>query len=392
MLKEIPGSPLAYWLPERFRREVANLQRFADAGGDAQFGLSTKDDFRFLRLAWEAPVAEIGRGAKWCYTSKGGSYSPFYFDIHLLTLHQNDFNILEQAILKKYPYLGDSAGWVLHRENNYYSPGLTFQRRTNKPFAPRVLPANCLFTDNGPTLFWQRHSLPAFLGLFNSSVVKLLAAVGNGALEAEGGGGSNSYEVGIINNIVVPELPDEVTYELEKATLQIVKLKQAMDSGQPETRVFLMPRICGNPYSAIATQAEDISQIHKRIDNLVSPYYGFAPGEVEDILATVSPRSEEGENEAIAAEEENETVDDVAIELGDDGHHSVSYFVGTSFGRWDIRYATGERQPPELPDPLRPTAHLPTWHAPKHRRITSRTEDMSTDYPLRISWGRRSCG
>ncbi|NLX96466.1 MAG: BREX-1 system adenine-specific DNA-methyltransferase PglX, partial [Rhodopirellula sp.] len=386
LLKEIPGAPLAYWLPERFRREVANLQRFADAGGDAQFGLSTKDDFRFLRLAWEAPASEIGREVKWCYTSKGGSYSPFYFDIHLLTLHQNDFHILEQAILKKYPYLGDSAGWVLHRENNYYSPGLTFQRRTNKPFAPRALPANCLFTDNGPTLFWQRHSLPAFLGLFNSSVVKLLAAVGNGALEAEGGGGANSYEVGIINNIVVPELPDGVTRDLEKATLQIVKLKQAMGSGQPETRVFLMPRICGNPYNAIATQTGDISKIHERIDKLVSPYYGFAPGEVEDLLATVSPRSEEGENEVIAADEESETVDDVAIELGDDRHNLVSYFLGASFGRWDIRYATGERQPPELPDPFAPLPVCPPGMLQNAEHLPAEPTDVPANYPLRVSW------
>ena len=30
----------------------------------------------------------------------------------------------------------------------------------------------------------------------------------------------------------------------------------------------------------------------------------------------------------------------------------ISYMVGCVYGRWDIRYATGERQPPELPDPF----------------------------------------
>src|SRR5208282_5320173 len=30
----------------------------------------------------------------------------------------------------------------------------------------------------------------------------------------------------------------------------------------------------------------------------------------------------------------------------------LSYCLGCAFGRWDIRFATGERKPPELPDPF----------------------------------------
>ncbi|MDV2994015.1 MAG: hypothetical protein N4J56_003669 [Chroococcidiopsis sp. SAG 2025] len=32
----------------------------------------------------------------------------------------------------------------------------------------------------------------------------------------------------------------------------------------------------------------------------------------------------------------------------------ISYTVGCTFGRWDIRFATGEKQAPELPDPFAP--------------------------------------
>ena len=37
----------------------------------------------------------------------------------------------------------------------------------------------------------------------------------------------------------------------------------------------------------------------------------------------------------------------------------LAYAIGCVFGRWDIRYATGERQPPELPDPFDPLPVCP---------------------------------
>ena len=33
---------------------------------------------------------------------------------------------------------------------------------------------------------------------------------------------------------------------------------------------------------------------------------------------------------------------------------TLSYILGALFGRWDIRYATGELSEPELPDPFSP--------------------------------------
>jgi hypothetical protein len=347
-LNALPGRPLAYWLPDQFRKRISELQRFSDVGGEAQFGLSTKDDFRFLRLAWEVGSGDIGVNKPWCLTSKGGVYSPFYFDIHLLVLHENDFRTLEQAILAKYPYLGDNASWVLHRENKYYKAGVTFQRRTNKSFAPRTLPKGCLFTDNGPSAFWDKYDLATFLGLFNSSAVRLLAAVGNGALEAEGGGGANSYEVGIINNIVVPPLDFEAAHEIGNTATRIVRLKQAWDVVKLETRVFVSPVTDSfqEYISEVAGQELEVENLVRQIDELVNPLYGFQVEEIDALLASVSPSN--------LAQEETEDIhatDAVLLRK-----NCLAYAIGLCFGRWDIRYANGERPVPDLPDPF---AQLP---------------------------------
>lgn len=62
----------------------------------------------------------------------------------------------------------------------------------------------------------------------------------------------------------------------------------------------------------------------------------------------------------------------------------ISYYIGTSLGRWDVRYATGDIPLPSLPNPFAPLAEcspgilqgldgLPANEAPE-------------SYPLRIDW------
>ena len=378
-LNELPGRPLAYWLPAKFQQEISKLKRFADSTGDAQFGLSTKDDFRFLRLAWEVSAIRVGQTKQWCFTSKGGIYSPFYYDIHLLVLHEFDFRILEQAILHKYPYLGDSASWVLHRENSYYQAGITFQRRTNKPLAPRALPAGCLFTDNGPSAFWNNYPLATFLALFNSSAVRLLAAVGNGALEAEGGGGANSYEVGVIKNIVVPVLPPDVVNALAAHATKILELKRLLDVGRPETRVFISAfrKDSSGGSSKTGPFDNEIELLTQKIDELVNPLYGFAAGEIAELLSSIAPDEDSSDEDV-----ESSSTEDDSIQI----HDKVSWLLGCSLGRWDIRYATGEQAAPELPDPFAPLPVCPPGQLQNAQGLPARPEDVPAGYSVRIPW------
>ena len=85
----------------------------------------------------------------------------------------------------------------------------------------------------------------------------------------------------------------------------------------------------------------------------------------------------------------------------------ISYLLGCPLGRWDIRYATGERQPPELPDPFDPLPvcppgmlqgddGLPLSEAEFRRQYSVVSDQCSGEekseakksktYPLRITW------
>ena len=59
--------------------------------------LATGDDFRFVRAFWEVDPRRIARGAaghkgggRWCPFAKGGEYSPYWADIHLVVDWEDD--------------------------------------------------------------------------------------------------------------------------------------------------------------------------------------------------------------------------------------------------------------------------------------------------------------
>ncbi len=64
----------------------------------------------------------------------------------------------------------------------------------------------------------------------------------------------------------------------------------------------------------------------------------------------------------------------------------LSHLFGTAFGRWDIRFATGERQLPELSDPFDPLPVCPPGMLQNAEGLPAEPKDVPAGYPLRISW------
>src|SRR5262249_15574001 len=79
---KIPGSSIAYWFPESLLSSLFAYPKMIVHVAEARVGLQTDDDFRFLRLAWEFDLESFQE--KWRYIAKGGEYSPFYDDLHLV--------------------------------------------------------------------------------------------------------------------------------------------------------------------------------------------------------------------------------------------------------------------------------------------------------------------
>jgi len=67
-------------------------------------------------------------------------------------------------------------------------------------------------------------------------------------------------------------------------------------------------------------------------------------------------------------------------------HDLLSHIVGVAFGRWDIRYATGEQAAPELPDSFAPLPVCSPGQLQNAQGLPARLEDVPAAYPVRIPW------
>ncbi|MCY4356483.1 MAG: BREX-1 system adenine-specific DNA-methyltransferase PglX, partial [Gammaproteobacteria bacterium] len=136
LIQHIPDFTFAYWAPRNFINRYPNTLNILDSVGKVKCGVSTADDFRFVRLSWEVNCNNIGKEKRWVRFSKGGEYSPPYDDIHLLV----DWGQGHQ--LRAFP------GSNIRNEDTYFYPGATYTVRTASAFGPKILPKDCIYSHN----------------------------------------------------------------------------------------------------------------------------------------------------------------------------------------------------------------------------------------------------
>jgi hypothetical protein len=382
--RQVPGSPFAYWVSETMRHKFSELPKFAENGRIAQHGVSTKDDFRFLRTYWEVAADSLldsGGGSykdfvdvvewsrkrlfeskRWALFAKGGEYSPYYADIHLVINWERDAAEIEASVLKKYPYLGGDANWVIHRECNYFYPGLTWPRRTDG-LSFRVLPVQCIFADKGPAAFVWEHNdreLLALLAIVNSYpfylfVQMLLARVSL----------AQSFEVGLIESVPMPTLTESYVETLGDLARRCANLKRGLDTSNDTSHAFVLPALLQADVAGIRERVihwsgrlsgsdQQLAKHQREIDDLAFQLYGI---ESEDRRAIEELDVEDGatvtdEDEGAAKEDADEAIAtlDASTLVAD----LLSYAVGCVFGRWDARIALDPSLPPKLADLFAP--------------------------------------
>lgn len=232
----IPGAPLAYWMPPSIRQLFHNLPPLEGHGGAVRVGLQTGDDFRFVRAFWEVDPRGIAhdrqatrRGKRWVPFAKGGDYSPYWSDIHLLVDWQDDGTRIRA-------YDGSRP----QNTKYFFRSGVTWPRRTASGFSPKVMPAGCAFGDKGPAILPSKAEL-TLLGWVTSRVAAALLAVMLGAAdETSSGTASKSYEVGLVAKIPWPEQLLQLD-GFEDIVRAVVDLIRSTDATDETSRSFMSP-------------------------------------------------------------------------------------------------------------------------------------------------------
>jgi len=317
--EKLPYAVFGYWCSPELRDVFVNHPALEGAAGRARQGLATADDFRFLRLRWEVSPSQVGADA-WMPFAKGGEYSPFYDDVHLVVSAPTPRSALAAF-----------TGSYIRNPDCYGMRGITWPRRTNKRFAPRALPDGCAFGDKGPVVVGTEPDSWALLAALNSRVASYLISLGVGTAEAEGGAGANSYEVGLVQRIPVPRA---VPADSELASYAKQAWSARADAGLRDetTTLFRSPLA---PLALKATLHETWTALvahqeaqlgayvtaQEAIDRRMSSLYGLTSRDWSEIESNIG----DVHRPAIARDERDRREWAESV---------VAYLVGCAFGRW----------------------------------------------------------
>jgi hypothetical protein len=358
----IPSSPFAYWVGDKVIRLFQSFPPLESNGRRVERGLFTGDDFRFLRLFWEPDSGDAYNG-RWGMLSKGGAFARYYADVHLCVLCHQAFAEIRAAIVAKYPYLKGNADWVLHPECSYGRPGLTYPLRTSSDFSVRCLPAGCFWTNKGISIFESaseeidRELLFIMLAVLNSEALRGFLALRMGAGDAA----ARSYEEGIVARMPWPTLNSADTEMALSWAKQAYALTWSNDHVREASHAFVLPAALVVDGTSLAERTSawadrvqagerSLTTIQSQIDELAFKVYGLDMKAREALAISVMQGSEETPGEP--EESNDKTAPPEYIDANSFAADMLSYVYGCAFGRWDIRYATGEKQEPEKADPF----------------------------------------
>lgn len=187
-LRQVPGTRIAYWVGPAVGKVFANLPALDSQHVRVRRGIQTGDDFRFLRLDWEVS----GVNSRWRPLAKGGRYSPYLPDTHLVVDWAGDGDELTEF-----------GGSIVPSRDLYFQPGVTWSRRTASGFSPRLLERGVAFSDKGPGIIGG--DPPAIAAYLNSRLIAALVEtmVAAGETTTSGAGG-RSYDTGLVGLLPAP--------------------------------------------------------------------------------------------------------------------------------------------------------------------------------------------
>ena len=355
MLKWIPN--LSFPLSDDVLVHIG-AKRLSDVFGSAKQGVAPVDSFRVMRLRAEVPPHQVGKNHTWMGVNKGGEYCPFYRDFCDVLNWANSGIELKEDILKRYPYLNGNVGWVAKNEDLYGKPGLCYGKRTDF-LSVQILPPEVIITVEGIGLY-PLDSIDPFtlLGVINS---RLSAHVLNTFC------GQHKYS-GYVDQLPVPTFTSEQLTDLRDLAINGFEICR-----QIETKNALSPLYTPQGFDSVS------------LDDLTSHYREKLNAD-KDAIVQILDKIDEAYLDhwkTISPEVNREY-------QPDDDFTTVSSLIdsilGYPIGRWDIRYATGERQPPELPDPFDPLPVCPPGMLQNAEGLPAAPSDVPDDYPLPITW------
>jgi hypothetical protein len=381
LYEHLPGWVIPYYLPPKLSKTFSHFPPLGKLHPGAKQGIATSDDFRFVRAKWEISG---DTGGSWLLHTKGGEFSPYYVDLDFLLNWGSNGREVKAFAEKLTEERFGAPSWSrwINAVEYYFRPGLTFTYRSRR-FGVGAMPSGAIFGVTGMGIFFDGNAdeLLEAMAVMNSSPFNFLLFM---LCERR----DPLFQAGKINSVPWPA--KDVSTGLSKLAASGYQDSAYCRSLAETSPLFVLPfnimtatsggvhQLCHEETTLISAALGRWSDRQQTIDRLVSQLYGiddegftslraeliqFLGDDSHDLLGSPAER---GENELVSC--------------------LVSFLFGIAFGRWDIRYATGEQTAPELPDPFAPLSACPPGQLQNAQGLPASPKDVPAAYPVRIPW------
>ena len=445
----LPDSPFVYWIGGDTIQQFKKVRSFEPDIGLARNGMTTGDDFRWVRAVWEVayedtifcyypldgsgichfddPIVSQHRlrrdylSSKWGFFIKSGPSQPWYSPI---TLKVNWARNGKE--LKNFRNSQGKPRAFLRSRDLYYRPGFSWTLRAVR-FYPYIVPTGCIPSVSRYMAF-PEHGLQAeAIGVCASRLVSAFLRFYGEKFEFP------KFLVDTLKMLPWPELSGKAKTHFQSLIAREVEKRRLAYQNHEPFHEFLLPvkiRDFSNAGQALAFNPAAL--LDEDTERMVAEAYGFSEEQARvverDLLEAIAyqrgsiianredaTESESGQNVEDGEDSDSEDNSDFVLDYSpksiEDAH--ISYIIGCVFSRWDVRIALNPSLAPKLRDPfdslpMCPPGMLvgPDGLPVKPRSIASeewlRTRpDANTlppegsvktstipdsEYPLRISW------
>ncbi|MBF0236035.1 MAG: hypothetical protein HQK65_23825, partial [Desulfamplus sp.] len=370
---------MSYWIPPK----IANLFNIYNSLGNESYdikndpisnvrvGLTTGDDFRFVRNCFEIPLNKKN-SLFWIRFLKGGEFRPFENPSQLMLLWYNNGYELKNF-----------GGSYFRNEHSFEKIGIVCPYISDKGICAQPSPSCNVFghasrfIEIHDTSIEYRH---AILGLLNSETYTMLLS----CLTAD-----RKHESSILSSLPIPIFSQKKISIIANATKNILSCLFPLQSEEETTPLFLKPYISNRHnlsencdlynHRAMKIRHKVIKEINN-IDNIFWKMEELNSNDKNEFFIIAS---------AFNSTPTNTIASHISHRLSNISKKKLvsillSYLIGCNYGRWDIvkilnncqnDFSPEEQLPFLQPGMLQISSGIPT-----------ESKHLPADYPLNINW------
>ncbi len=334
---KIPGSPVAYWVSEKFIRAFENKKVIDFA--DCCTGMQTGNNDKYVKF-WFEPnyidTAIYNKQNKYKLYNCGGEYQKWYGNHNNVVLWGEEGRQIK-----------NEKGSVIRNEKHFFEEGISWKRIGSSGIGLRFLPEGFIFDQAGDSMFLHnKNRLVYLLGFFNTIVCKMCFEVIAPTMNLTAGN-MNKLPV-IIDETQKPRIEALVEENISISKTDWDSFETSWDFEKHPFLLYMQSEV------TYIKNRENIDELKQHF--LIECSYDFWNASCTGRFNTLKQNEEElnrifidiyGLQDELTPEVEDKDVTVRKADLTRDIKSFVSYAVGCMFGRYSLdvsglAYAGGE--------------------------------------------------